>query len=417
MTTHTTHSDRPRGTRRTGGRAFTLVELLIVVSIIAIGATLMVPAFAEVLRSINYSGAINQVTAALGNARAQAIRTGRHAGVVFLFDIETETASVQVVELLQPGALTEFGTAPLEETIGVAMRPAPGQVPVQLPRGTAVVGLSLKTAQADVAVDTASSFTTWSWYAGQTHNPEDDDPIERLPLWLFPQNDARLFTKNNPPVSKTWGVDPWEVLADRTPTGANVSVREATEAVRHAQSFMVVFSPSGSVVSEIESGATIVKNAWLEFPDQPIPRSAPTGSAYDWRDRFDPQNLGDGLGGSSETDATLPSGRGDIRPNPEVFLRAAEQVAVVDISTMARDLGVARPWLVRPEESNAPIPKWVRDQVGRAAGGGTVSYIAADTDNATNPPLHRIVSKWIDDNAEVLSFSRYTGEIIRRTAR
>ena len=417
MTTHTAHPDRSRRPRPRGRCAFTLVEMLIVISIIAIGATLMVPAFAEVIRSINYSGAINQVTAALGNARAQAIRTGRHSGVVFLFDIENETASLQVVELLQPGALTEFGTAPLEETIGVAMRPVPGQVPVVLPKGTAVVGLSLKVAQADVVVDSVSSYTTWSWYAGQSQNPDEDSPSDRLPLWLFPQNDPRLYTENNPPFAKTWGVDPWEVLAGRAPSGVTVSNRDAQRALRHAQSFMVIFSPSGSVVSDIEAGATMVKNAWLEFVDGPIPRSVATGNAYDWRDRFDPQNLGKSLGGSSERDADLPTGPGDIRPNPEVFLRVAEQLAVVDIESMAEALGIARPWLVRPEQSNAPQPDWVRKLQGRAQGGGTKSYITPDSDsNPNNPPLHRLVSKWIDNNAEILSFSRYTGAIIRRAA-
>lgn len=409
-----------RTKRRTPRGAFTLVEMLIVVSIIAIGATLMVPAFADVIRSINYSGAINRVTAALGNARAEAIRTGRHTGVVFLFDIETETASLQIVELLQPGALTEFGTAPLTNTIGAAMRPVSGQVPIELPKGTAVVGLPLTLyvdpASDDSVVDSTGAFTTWTWYAGQAENPTDDDPSERLSLWLWPQNDPRLYTVNNPPTARTFGVDPWEVLAGRAPGGVTVSFRDAERAVRHAQSFAILFSPSGSVVSEIESGATIVKNAWVEYPDQPIPRSKPTGNAYDWRDRFDPQNLGNGLGGSSERDADLPNSRPDIRPNPEVYLRSVEQIAVVDVATMSQALGIARPWLVRPENSRSPIPQWVRDLRGRGQTGTQKSYITADTDSPTDAPLHRLVSRWIDENAEILSFSRYTGDIIRRAA-
>jgi len=398
-------------------RAFTLVELLIVVSIIAIGVTLMVPAFGEVLRSINYSGAINQVTAALGNARAQAIRTGRHAGVVFRFDIEKESCSLQVVELLQPGALTEFGTAPLDETIGVALRASSGEVPVTLPKGTAVVGLSFKVADMDDVVDTAGASDTASWYAGQSQNPEDDDPRTHVPLWLFPQNDPRLYTNNNPPTTRFWGVDPWEVLAGRAPNGANVSTKEAEAAVRHSQSFMVLFSPSGSVVSEIEAGATIMKNAWLEFAEGPIPRGMPTGKAYDWRDRFDPQNLGPNLGGFSESDADVPASRSEVSPNPEIFLRAADQLAVIDLGLLTRDTGIARPWLVRPEESDRkPIPSWVIAQTGRSKSGAQISYIQPDSDSTTNPPLHRIVSRWIDDNAEILSFSRYTGDIIRRAA-
>lgn len=420
MTTRIAQPALARRSRPRSRCAFTLVEMLIVISIIAIGATLMVPAFAEVIRSINYTGAINAVTSSLGNARAQAIRTGRHAGVVFLFDIETETASVQVVDLLQPGALTEFGSAPLEETIGVAMRPVPGQVPVLLPKGTAVVGLSLKVAQADVAVDTSGSSTTWSWYAGQSQDPTNPDPSVRRPLWLFPQNDSRLYTKNNPPFAKTWGVDPWEVLAGRAPTGVTVSQGEAEQAVRHAQSFLVVFSPSGSVVSDIESGATMVKNAWLEFSDGPIPLNLPTGVAYDWRDRFDPQNLGKTLGGSSERGATVPANPSEIRPNPEVFLRVAEQLAVVDVATMSEALGIARPWLVRPQQSNAPQPEWIQNLKGGIKG-NSLSYLGADQDPSSGDavekwPLHRQISKWVDENAEIISFSRYTGAIIRRAA-
>ena len=49
--------------------AFTLVELLVVVTIIAIGALLLVPAFGRISASINYTGAVNSVTATLGAAR------------------------------------------------------------------------------------------------------------------------------------------------------------------------------------------------------------------------------------------------------------------------------------------------------------------------------------------------------------
>ncbi|MEO1130549.1 MAG: prepilin-type N-terminal cleavage/methylation domain-containing protein, partial [Planctomycetota bacterium] len=102
-----------RATMRSARAAFTLLELLIVVSIIVIGATLLLPAFGRVIESVNYSSAVSTVTAALGNARALAIRNGRHTGVAFYFDIEREVCSVQVLELNGQfgGSLSSVGGA------------------------------------------------------------------------------------------------------------------------------------------------------------------------------------------------------------------------------------------------------------------------------------------------------------------
>ena len=91
-------------------RAFTLTELLVVIIIIIIGATLLLPSAQRILESNSYASAVNLVSTTLANARAQAIRTGVPTGVVFLFDTQTQTCTMQVVEVQsrQGGVLTQF---------------------------------------------------------------------------------------------------------------------------------------------------------------------------------------------------------------------------------------------------------------------------------------------------------------------
>lgn len=376
---------------------FTLAELLVVISIIAIGTSLLVPAFGGLLRSVNYSNAVNSVSATLGLARARAIERDSHTAVAFLYDVEREVCTLLVLDeyLGLEASLSEVGGATLGESRqAFSFRPSPGVAPVELPKGTAVYGLSLQVAPDDARIDSR----TYGWYTGWKAS---EGTNSEQPLWLFPMNDPRQYTRNNPPSARFVGVDPWEVMAGRAPSGSSVSVSEAQEAVRHAQSFMVQFGPDGSVVTRCGRGDASTLNAYIEWTSAPVHRGKPTANPYDWPDIFDPENLGE-----YAPDPQDRPGESDRVANPEVLLRSADQLAVVDTRALGSDTGIVRPWYVRPEEADTPQPQWLDD----------LEYFEADGDAADEDdlPKHRRVSLWIDRNAEILSFDRYSGKVIRR---
>lgn len=77
------------------------------------------------------------------------------------------------------------------------------------------------------------------------------------------------------------------------------------------------------------------------------------------------------------------------------------QLAVVDMNRLAGETGVAAPWLLRAGESPAPWREYLD------SGGEVVEGPGLDE-------LVRRLSEWIDDNAEVIAFDRYTGSALRR---
>jgi type II secretory pathway pseudopilin PulG len=373
---------------RTLGRAvgFTVTELLVVIIIIVIGATLLLPATSRIIESNNYSSAVNLVSTTLANARAQAIRSGLPTGVVFLFDTQTEVCTMQVVELRsrQGGVLTQFAASDPRHAYAQVFRPAAGTAPVELPVGFTVAGLSFSTAPGSgdgSLIDRRTSH----WYAGEIY--QDSFGNEVIP-WIFPRDDVYHFIeRTSPPLTREefWDLD-------------GISESDATDAVRHAATFMIRFSESGSVVTTSGGGGIATPNAYLEFVDGPLDRredfdpDSPPEPA-DRADRFDPETgLGVNLTGSAV----------NFEPNPEVLLRSADQLAVVDLIGMRRELGIETPWFVRPERAGSlPMP---------GPNGPTDDgwYAIADDDEASR------ISLWIDFNAELISFNRYTGEVLRK---
>ena len=84
---------RARRLRRAQARGVTLLELLIVLSIMAIVAALVVPMFGGGVSTGELKGAARQVVAGLRLARSEALATRRETGVVL--DLERRTFQVQ----------------------------------------------------------------------------------------------------------------------------------------------------------------------------------------------------------------------------------------------------------------------------------------------------------------------------------
>ena len=358
--------------------AFTLTELLVVIIIIIIGATLMLPAATRILESNSYAAGINLVSTTLANARAHAIRTGVPTGVVFFFDTQTQVCSMQVVEARsqQGGALTQFVTDDPRHVYAQVFRPAIGTAPVELPVGIAVVGLSFSTSPATGGGSRIDQDTA-HWYAGEVYRDNNGNDI--IP-WIFPRNDPLHYVRNTVRRDQIWELE-------------GINAGDARSAVRHSNTFMIAFSATGAVVTTSIGGGMSTPNAYLEFPEAPIDRREDFDpdnppAAVDALDRFDPEA---GLGQNFE-------------PNPEVVLRSAHQLAIVELNRMTRETGIQRPWFVRPERPSAlPTP---------GPGGPNDDNWYA---RASNRDTSRI-SLWIDFNSEIIGFNRYTGEVLRKAS-
>lgn len=383
-------------------RAFTLVELLVAVSIVALASVLLLPGFAKIIESTNYSSAINLTTAALGQARSLAIRNNRHAGVAFYFDYATETCTLQVIELQTAGGTGYLTSNVVFQTSGAycqPFRPASGQAPVELPKGFCVYGLSFA-AQRTRAPDnsalasnlmridngTNGSGPTFHWYAGELveEGVTPTATVGEVTPWFPPRTDPSLYT--------TDGTNPWN-----TPRSAwGGRAQEFRTAVRHAQTFAIFFDPTGAVVSATSQGGDDLQNAYIELGDAPVDR-APTAPGprlpLDQPNTFDPEFVS----GSPV----------DPSPNPEVRLRSAGALAVVDLARMSRDVQLPKAWLARPATPAANAPPRRTNLQGFFANGVNDAYF--------NNTMIKRISAWVDRNADVLTFNRFTGNVNRRS--
>ncbi len=436
-------------------RAFTLFELLIVVGIILLLLTLIAPSVADLVKSNNYTSAVNQLTGTLEAARARAIATNKQTAVAVLFDIETRQARLVILEEDSSRAdLAEQAATQAAQDV-TAFVPTASVAPVVLPEGIMIFGLSahhlipdgpndreridsyfggnasyedhLISDPNDPGVsDDERGQATAGWYAGSIITDANGDDL--INPWLAPRNDPRVYLDArlgqrdiDSPLREPAQVEFADIWRAARDVGSDLPVTpgfgsdpdDAVRYVRHAQTFMIRFSSNGSIVA-FQADATQGDQtgyAYIEDPAGPIAAGstvpeAMAGAPFDSPTRFDPE--------------TLPRDRSDpfrepttfnyesAGENPEVLLRAAVRLAVVDLQDLERGTGIDRPWALHPaltdDQNQAPWPD---------------SYLHSDDSEIQNndPQLDQFVrdmSDWIDRNSVIIDFSRHSGKALRR---
>jgi len=95
-------------------RAFTLIELIVVISIIVILLSVMIPTVSTLMRGNNQKQAVNTISAYLASARATALNNKVPAGVIFYEDQSNGNATAISLAIQDqsaaPYTLKPFGT-------------------------------------------------------------------------------------------------------------------------------------------------------------------------------------------------------------------------------------------------------------------------------------------------------------------
>lgn len=157
--------------RAVARRAFTLTELLIVIGLIVLVIALAVPAFRAMSGGRSVDAAVNQLSAVLGAARAEAIGLQKVRGVFFYLDSGTNRVSAALVQQSESALPADVGNPP-----ELFLDLVPGRDPIVLPVGVGLQGID----NADVA---GSSGRKDDGYIG--FNVFDDRPVRYGGVILF----------------------------------------------------------------------------------------------------------------------------------------------------------------------------------------------------------------------------------------
>jgi len=125
-------------------RAFTIVELLVVIGVIGILAALTTIGARRLTAGSRLAAATNAVTSALGNARAAAIKDGVTTGVVFrpvYNPAKPNTPQrVELITVRSTGERSSFGQTPIGVRSSERYRPVQNIPATVLPEGIKVAG-------------------------------------------------------------------------------------------------------------------------------------------------------------------------------------------------------------------------------------------------------------------------------------
>jgi prepilin-type N-terminal cleavage/methylation domain-containing protein len=184
-------------------RAFTIIELLVVIGIIVLLIAIAVPAFSSMLQSTERSLAENQLKAAIAAGRDAAIKSeAGDAATVFFFTPGGRVTAVPCVAVAQIEDFSRHNTTS-PTAFPLVTRdifvPVAGSTPIQMPRGWSVRGFAAPGTTYTGAAATnndVDQFEPWyESYFGGTLGPN-----VAAGCWVFPETgfiDARAAAVNN----------------------------------------------------------------------------------------------------------------------------------------------------------------------------------------------------------------------------
>jgi len=341
-------------------QGFTLIELMLVIGVMVALTAVTLPAFRSLKEGNRESGGINAVSAALNSARSIAVRKGHDVAVMFMFDVNRQVCSMQLIE---EEGLTYDANGKKGDRWGKAtiFIPVKGQAPMELPKGAAVFGYGYGATRLSNAKPNEPS----NWYTelGQFYEQRKNDPeLKGRDPWLFPRTDVRMTARDG-------------------------KLSEAKlDDVELLDSFIVRFSSKGTVVSSAEElgvgSESEANDGYLEL------NALHSDNDPQWKEkshRWSPQ--------------VLNIGNGKYEVIPEVHVRSVPFLAVVDLYKLGAEIGVRSPWLTVGKEHALEGDHAVWD----ANGNGLPDHVETD--------------KWIRENATILTFNRYTGNIMKEFRR
>jgi prepilin-type N-terminal cleavage/methylation domain-containing protein len=157
--------------------AFTLVELLIVISIFVLLLAIAVPAFSSMLYSMEQASADNALRIGVAAARDAAIRAGAGRDGAAVFVIEEERLTI--VPCVKAGIVDDVDAAgnPVAREV---FAPITGFEPVKLPRTWTVRGYA------------TAGMITDDWY----ETTYTDTALRAEANWVLPETDAAVFDED-----------------------------------------------------------------------------------------------------------------------------------------------------------------------------------------------------------------------------
>jgi prepilin-type N-terminal cleavage/methylation domain-containing protein len=393
--------------RTLGG--FTIVEMLVVVSIVAILVTLAVPSFQAMLRGSEEVLAENQLKAAMRASRDAAIRSGsgNDAAAVFFF---TEEGRMQIVACVRAGLIRDIAfdvrgdETIVEREVFVA---ATGVQAAQLPKNWTVRGYVPPAYIEETRVE--------GWYSSRDVGQGSPRYQADQPNWVFPETAYINATRaNEGPKRSTFMV--------RFEGGTGRLVTSPADAV-------LVLAPA-MTPEAIQGGANSLQL-----------RNIDAGTVSEWH-----RNIGADPAGyvqkisrtrmtlSAPAPAVMAANAGEVRSDRQALLgristdmvltRPVTQIALLDETRLARALGVELPrgWnaVVQPlDPSRTNLDLDDREPAFPIAADGpngaaarVNAWIEGDSNNdgqygQTDPT--RPVANRDEVEAKVFVFDRYTG--------
>lgn len=167
-----------------GSRAFTIIELLVVISIFVLVLAIAVPSFSAILKSTERSQAGNQVSVALSSARSAAVGSEGmgDTAAVFFYDPSTGRTRIGVYTVAGTIKDHDLNAAPNNVVERDVFVPVPNFQPVQLPKGWMVRGFA-PAGSVDVAGTGSTPRNFSGWYESNLTRVQDGTTGN----WVFPE--------------------------------------------------------------------------------------------------------------------------------------------------------------------------------------------------------------------------------------